>query len=374
MLALAVASGVAGCGSLKVTKISATAQAPANVAMLLDVRDDDGKGVGGLEAGNFKVYEDGKLMPPAKAKRAVLEARGNSVHYTLVLLDLSGPAADSEDLPEIATAVKRLVEKLDGKQEVAVSVFDGEDEIAPFLGFGAGAKQAQGLVEGIRKFRPRKRNTNWNGAVYQGLHVLETQLAESKVADKKATLVLFTDRGNDLSHAVGIDVMRNKVKSSPVKIFVIGAGAGINKPELTLVGRDGAFLSTDPKGYKKGFDEIGQKLAAATDGRYLFSYCSPKRRGDHKVEVEVAAAPGKGRVAYKFSADGFKGGCSAKRPPSFDGEGEPADAEATGDGDSAGDGDGDGEGADDGEDRRPRKKRATKSAPPPAETAAASDE
>jgi hypothetical protein len=338
MLALA-ASGVAACGSLKISKISAAAQRPSNVAMYLDVRDQDGNGVGGLDERNFKVYEDGKLLSPAKAKRAVLEPRARGARYTLVLIDLSGPAADSEDLPEIAATVARFVEQLEGKQQVAVSVFDGNDEVAPFLGFGAGAKQVHGLVEGLRKFRPRSRNTNWNGAIYQGLHTLETQLGEAQGSQKSAALVLFTDRGNDLSHAVGIQTMKQKVKASPVEIFAIGAGPGVNQPELTAVGRSGVFLSSDAKGYKKGFEQVARKLGSAGEGRYIFSYCTPKRRGDHEVQLEVAAPAGKARVAHRFSADGFKAGCSAGKPPSFDSD---APAAKTG-GDRKHDGDSDGD-------------------------------
>jgi hypothetical protein len=323
LVALA-ASVVSACGSLQVTKISAVAQRPSNVALYLDVHDQDGHGVAGLEETNFKIYEDGKLVPAAKAKRAVLEPRGMGVRYTLLLLDLSGPAADGEDLPEIAGAVGRFVDGLEGKQEIAVSVFDGNEEVAPFLGFGAGAKQVKGLVEGIRKFRPRSRNTNWNGAIYQGLHTLEEQLDASTAPHKSAALVVFTDRGNDLSHAVGLDALKQKVSTSPAEIFVIGAGPGINKAELTAVGRNGAFLSSDPKSYKKGFDDIAHKLTATTDGRYIFSYCTPKRRGDHKVEVEVAAAPGTARVSYRFNADGFKTGCSAKKRPKFESEADVA--------------------------------------------------
>ena len=184
-----------GCGSLKVTKIAGATQRPANVAIYVDVHDTSGNAVPGLEEKNFRVYEDGKLVPPAKAKRALLEPKAFGVKFTLVLLDLSGPMADSEDLPDLATAVGKFVEHLSEKQLVGVSVFDGNDEVAPFLGFGAEGDQIPGLVEGLRKFRPRNRNTNWNGAVYQGLHTVEEQLNASTVPQKSGALVLFTDRG-----------------------------------------------------------------------------------------------------------------------------------------------------------------------------------
>ena len=324
MLVLAGAASIgvvaSGCGSLKVTKIAAATQRPANVAIYVDIHDTSGNAVPNLQEKNFRVYEDGKLLAPAKAKRALLEPRTFGVKYTLVLLDLSGPMVDSEDLPDLATTVGKFVEHLSDKQQVAVSVFDGNDEVAPFLGFGAEGDQIPGLVEGLRKFRPRNRNTNWNGAIYQGLHTLEEQLAASTVPEKSAALVVFTDRGNDLAHSVGVDTMKQKVKDSPVPIFVIGIGEKINKPELNAIGRNGVFLSSNLKAYKKGFEEVSQKLTADTDGRYVFSYCSPKRKGDHKAEVEILAPVGQGKITYRFNAAGFKNGCSPKHRPTFSGE------------------------------------------------------
>ena len=64
---------------------------------------------------------------------------------------------------------------------------------------------------------------------------------------------------------------------------MIGVGEKIHRQELTALGRGGTFLSNNPKAFKEGFKEIAQKLTATTDGRYVFSYCSPKRKGNHKV-------------------------------------------------------------------------------------------
>jgi hypothetical protein len=309
-----------GCSSLKVTKIGAATQRPSNVAIYIDVHDTSGNAVAGLQEKNFKIYEDGKLLDSKKAKRALLEPRVFGVKYTLVLLDLSGPLVDSEDLPELATTVGGFMERLADRQQIAVSVFDGNDEVAPFVGFGAEGDQAQQMVAELRKFRPRSRNTNWNGAVFQGIHTLEEQLKESTAPEKSAALVVYTDRGTDLAHSVGIETLRQKIKDTQVDIYVIGVGEKVNTAEVNAVGKNGVFLSTNLKAYKKGFEEVGRKLTADTDGRYVFSYCSPKRKGDHKVEIEIAAPAGSGKVSYKFSAAGFKNGCSPKKRPTFSAE------------------------------------------------------
>src|SRR5450631_341550 len=103
ILALAVSSlaPVLGCGgSLKVTKLAASAQRPANIAVYLSVLDKTGQPVGGLNPENFRVFEDGKLISEAKAKRALLDPGIVGVHFSLLLVDLSGPIVDSEYLPD----------------------------------------------------------------------------------------------------------------------------------------------------------------------------------------------------------------------------------------------------------------------------------
>jgi hypothetical protein len=316
-----------GCGgSLKITKLSTSTQRPANVALFLDVRNGDGEPIGGLEEKNFKVYEDGKLVPPSKAKRALLEPKLGGVRYTMVLIDLSGPIADSEYLPELADTVGKVVERLSDGQEVAVSAFDGAEEVAPFVGFGAAGDQVKALVDGLKKFRPRNRNTNFYGGIYQGLYALKEQLDASQAQDKSAALLVFTDRGRDLARSVSPQVFKQAVHDTPAEIYVVAAGEKLEKEELTAIGKSGVFITDDPRGFKKGFDELTKKVAGKTEGRYIFSYCSTKRRGDHKVEVEVVSPKDKGKVSYKFSADGFKAGCTPKKLPSFASGAAPEDA------------------------------------------------
>ena len=107
----------------------------------------------------------------------------------------------------------------------------------------------------MRKFRPRSRNTNLNGAVYQGLHSLRDRLKDSPAAQKSAILVVFTDRG-ELSHSVSPETLKQGLKETPAEIYVIGVGERIHREELTTLGRSGTFLSNNPQAFKKGFEEI----------------------------------------------------------------------------------------------------------------------
>ncbi|HZL21232.1 MAG TPA: hypothetical protein VFG23_26090, partial [Polyangia bacterium] len=102
---VSVLAAAPGCGgSLKVTKLAASATRPANIAVYLSVMDKTGEPVGGLAPANFRVYEDGKLISETKGKRALLDPGVVGVHFALLLVDLSGPVVDSEYLPDLASS------------------------------------------------------------------------------------------------------------------------------------------------------------------------------------------------------------------------------------------------------------------------------
>ena len=316
-LLFAALVGCGNSGTLRVTKVAVSTQKPSNVALYLDVRDN-GRPVAGLQEKDFKVYEDGKLVPAKKGKRALLDAEVTSANFAIVQVDLSGPIADSEHLPDLAQTVAHFAQDLNDRQEVAVNAFDGNDEVAPFIAFGAGKEQFKNLADGLRKFRPRTRNSNLYGAVYQGISALEEKLANSPLEDKQATLIVFTDR-QDLSHTVGIEQMKEKLKSTSVQIYIIGAGETIGRQDLTMLGRTGVFLSNDPKDFKKGFAELNEKLVSIADGRYVLSYCSTKKKGQHKLEIEIETPGGEAKVSHKFNAAGFNPSrCSPKTKPLFE--------------------------------------------------------
>ncbi len=104
---LSVAAIGCGGGTLKVTKLGSSAQRPANVAVYLSVFDKVGQPVGGLELANFRVYEDKKLIPESKAKRALLDTGIAASRFALLLVDMSGPMVDSEDLPGAGAGGRR---------------------------------------------------------------------------------------------------------------------------------------------------------------------------------------------------------------------------------------------------------------------------
>jgi hypothetical protein len=321
----ALAASIAGCadgpgggGNLRVKKISMVAQPPGNVAAYFSVYTKEGAPVTDLDTPNFQIWENNKLVSEKKAKRALLETKPVEAQYVLVLLDVSGPYVDGEDFPDIVTAIGHLVatvEKASG--QAAVSVFDGEDEIVPMLGFGAENEKA--AIESIRKFRPRNRNGNLHGAIVQGLDALEKQLDSATAPFRYATLVVVTDRG-DLAKKVPLDTVKKRVAESPVdvQLVAIGPKAMANKLELEPLTRGGLFISPEPKDFTKGLQAIAKKLDDAANARYLFSYCTNKREGNPTLTLVIQTPQDKGRIVYKFNAANFRNGCSAKHRPLFE--------------------------------------------------------
>jgi hypothetical protein len=310
------ADGPGGGGNLRVKKISTVAQPPGNVAAYFSVYTKAGAPVTDLDTPNFKIYENNKLVSEKKAKRALLETKPVEGQYVLIAIDVSGPYVDGEDFPDIVTAVGHLVqsvEKMGG--QAAISVFDGEDEIVPMLGFGAEGEKA--ALESVRHFRPRNRNGNLNGAIVQGIDALEKQLDASTAPFRYATLVVVTDRG-DLAKKVPADQVKKRVAETPVDVQLVAIGPKTNKLELEPLTRGGLFISPEPKDFTKGLTAIAKKLDDAANARYLFSYCTNKRDGNPTLTLVIETPDDRGRLVYKFNAANFRNGCSAKHRPLFE--------------------------------------------------------
>jgi hypothetical protein len=315
LLAAGCASAPGAGGGLRVKRIAAVAQPPANVAAYFSVASKTGEPIGDLDLPNIKVYENGKLVSEKKAKRALLDTTPVEAVLMLVLLDVSGPVVDGEDYPDLVSSVGKLVETVGKSGQAAVSVFDGEDEVVPMLGFGATAEKA--AFDSIRHFRPRNRNGNLDGAIVQGLDVLDKQLEGATAPFQYGTLLVITDRG-DLAHKVTAEAVKKRIAGSPATVQIVAFGPKADKAGLAPLAPGGLLFSDEPKDFAKLIASVAKGLDDDANARYLFSYCSNKREGNQTMTLVIETADDHGRVMYKFNADGFRSGCSAKHRPLFD--------------------------------------------------------
>jgi len=164
--------------------------------------------------------------------------------------------------------------------------------------------------------------------------------AHASVPYHPLSLVVVTDRWDRAGKHSQEEVVA-KVQKAPADVYVIGIGESVNREDLELVGKSGAFFAEKPKDIPKPFVDVATKIDANLGQDYLFAYCSPQktgaRPGKHVVEVKIASSHGKATVAHEFSTKGFTDAtCDPKKKPEFGAAAEKLQSNAA---DEAGDDD-----------------------------------
>lgn len=306
--------GAAGCAGLRLQMVDASVRKPSNVAVYFTVETRGGQPVAGLAPQDFRIYEDRQPVSILESKQTILNPEVAAIHYTLLLVDMSGSVVDSGDMPTLIQAASSFGERVGPYQKVAVYSFDGSPHISPIVGFGGNVRAG---VNALATRRPRDPSTNLNGAVIEGLRLLTQQMEHAPVPLRFGTLVVFTD-GTDRAHRAGPEEVDRALDSAGFETYVIGVGQEVDRGQLSRIGRSGTFASQNRADIQRGFDEIAARIEAASRRYYLLSYCSPSRAGEHEVEIEARAAGTSGRLAYRFNASGFGPNCDPNQRPAFD--------------------------------------------------------
>lgn len=318
MLSIALSVALTGCAGLKLNLINSSVRRPSNIAMYFSVDRTNGQPVGGLTADRFRIFEDDAPVSALESRQTILNPQVAAVHYTMLLMDMSGSVTESGQVPQLQEAARVFVERVERQQRVAVYAFDGSANITPIVPFTESAGSAASGINALSNFRPRDPSTNLHGAVVAGLQQLDRALASANQPLKFGTLVVFTD-GTDRASRVTRDQMMETVRGSQHSVFSIGVGAEVDQGELRELGRNGAVLQSDPAAIRTAFEQIALQIESATQRYYLFSYCSPARAGRHRVRVEASTPDGaRGWLEHEFDATGFGPNCDPNTPPSFD--------------------------------------------------------
>lgn len=304
----------AGCLGLKLQLVDASVRKPSNVAVYFTVDTRGGQPVANLTPQDFRIYEDGQPVSILESRQTILQPEVAAVHYTLLLVDMSGSVVDSGDMPALIQAASSFGERVGPYQKVAVYTFDGSPHLTPLVGFGGNVRSG---VNALATRRPRDPSTNLNGAVVEGVRVLTQQMERAPVPLRFGTLVVFTD-GTDRAHRMSQDDVTRALDGAGFETYVIGVGQEVDSGQLSKIGRSGTFTSKNRGDIQRGFDDIGARIEAASRRYYLLSYCSPSRAGEHEVEIEALARGTAGRMAYRFNASGFGPNCDPNQRPAFD--------------------------------------------------------
>jgi von Willebrand factor type A domain-containing protein len=317
---LAVATG---CVGLRLTPIEATQQRPSNVAVYFKAQTGSGDPVAGLTAESFRIYEDGQLVSRYESKQTILNPDAAAVHYTMLLVDMSGSMSESGNGEVIPQAVSAFTIRVEGQQKVAIYAFDGSPNLYPIATFTDQAGSARAGVAQLATFKPKDPSSNLNGAVVKALDELDAALGKANQPLKFGTLVVFAD-GADRANRVPTDEMAHHVREKPFDVFAIGLGTDLKESELREIGKNGIAMAADKNAIVKTFDDVGANVQARTKSFYLLSYCSPSRAGKHEVRIEAVFKEGEGQsekagsLQSDFDATGFAPGCDPSTPPNFD--------------------------------------------------------
>ena len=316
------ALALTGCG-LKITRIQTAADKPSNVAVYFKVEDAKGEPVGGMTAEQFEIYEDGELVSVYESQQTILNPEVAASHYTLLLVDMSGSVAESDDFAMVSEAATLFTSEVEKNNKVAIYAFDGEEEIHKITDFTGSAGGAQARANSLSGFSPKDPSTNLNGAIVQGLEILDEGLEDAENPLRIGTLVVFTD-GTDRASRVPESDMLDAVSDTPYDVFAIGLGAELSEKDLEKIGKSGTALARDSSEITAAFETIGQRIEQMTQSYYLLSYCSPARAETHTVTVKGSHTPEgkdkatKGELETEFDAEGFDKGCDPNQKPKFD--------------------------------------------------------
>jgi hypothetical protein len=336
---------VSGCGGgLQLTRVNTEQKKPNNVWVFFTVKKGEDP-VAGLQADDFKIYEDDGLVSKFESKQTIQNPEVAAVMYTLLLLDVSGSITESGQVDQLVDAANMFTDKVGKTQKVAVYSFDGEDKIHPVVPFTETEGALKGGIDGLKGYKPKDPSTNLHGAVVQGLQALKAALEREQKPLKFGTLVVFSD-GADRAGRVKADEMTQEIGKEDYKhyeLFAIGIGdkTELEGSHLSDIGRDGTEQGQDRTKVKEAFEKIANKIDAHAKRFYLLSYCTPARKGEHVVRIEVDSkkVEGSGSLEYTFSADGFgpPPDCDPERKPTFkleDVEEKPGDEDKSSSGSS----------------------------------------
>lgn len=291
------------------------AQKPSNIYLLFSVETCIGNPKAGLQAEDFEIREDGEFISVFESDQTILPRPQLYTLATVLLLDMSGSILESETLNPLKFSAKSFVSQVAGEngQEVAIYLFDGRENIKELIAFTEDVNDLHNALDSLLKEEIMNDpeydiSTNLNGAVIQGVSILDDKKLDTEEGKLfSGTLITFTD-GTDRAHRFSDRDALNSVKSSIHSSFTIGMGGEIDNMHLESLGKSGFAWAENASDLEDAFNQIAEQVKNESDKFYIVGYCTPSRKGNHRVTLKVTGYSGS--LSYSFNSDGFEGGCN----------------------------------------------------------------
>jgi uncharacterized protein YegL len=311
-----------GGEEVEINLIEATTEVPSKIRLFFKVDLGEEQQFTTLEPSDFEIYENGSQISRLESQADIQRESGDFLYSSILMLDLSGSILNNADLPKLKEAATTFIdrtmpeegESLYGTQEMAVYWFDGEKNVHPLVSYTHEGDSLISGIESINEDISDDVSTNLNGAVIQGLSIMDDRVREIREDSDIATagsMVLFTD-GTDQAGRVSTSAALDSVNaaSDEYSLFTIGLGGEIDQEVLESFGKDGFELAEDSLALNETFLAVAERLEAESNSYYVLEYCSPKRSGQHTLELRAIYEDKFGSFQTEFSAEGFTGGCS----------------------------------------------------------------
>lgn len=302
---------VSACGgnSADFTLLDESEGLPSVVTIKFQLQDSGKTPLPDLQTEDFILKEDGELISAYESAMEIINDPKRFLRATVLLLDMSGSIVNSNSLGDLQKAAKSFVNKIIDGQYIAIYTFDGREELQRLIAFTDSEDDLKDAIDSLDEYEMVDNSTNLNGAVVNGIAVLENkELYTDNVDIFAGSMVVFTD-GKDLAARLDNDKAKKAVKDSEYNVYSVGMGSAIDRGYLKDIGKNGYYFPENATEIREAFELAADNLKARADSYYIFSYCSPKRSGWHELELSVVGLGGS--LKQKFDADGFEGGCTS---------------------------------------------------------------
>ncbi|MGI9547897.1 MAG: vWA domain-containing protein [Flavobacteriaceae bacterium] len=297
---------------------------PGKVSVFFKVTDTGGNPVPGLNAEQFKVYEQGRndecfnTISASESQARISPKSQIFANNTLLVLDLSNSVL-SNSLEELKSASISFVNNVMPEEQstsfqMAIYWFDGENELHLLQELTPSSPDLVTAIEGISPGISNDPSTDLYGAVIKATDLSEDLLAlnlENNIIGA-ASIVIFTD-GTDQASRFSEQQALESVEGANrnISFYSIGLGAEIETEILTAIGKTFSAFAGNEAELEAVFNDISQKVSQQANSFYLFEYCTPKRdgSGENNLAIQVVDGDRQGAVQTQFDATEFSGGC-----------------------------------------------------------------
>jgi len=265
------------------------------VNVALNVMDDKGSPVGGLERDDFAIFENGKAQ-----KIAVFEREATTPLSIVLAVDASESVLTSERLEK--EAAKHFVNALLREQD-ELDLMEFSDVVRELVPFTNQKKRIEVGLNGIQRGEAT--------ALYDAVYLASQRLSEtSAAAGRRRVVVLITDGGDTVKGENYTRALEQAQRAGAmvysIIIVPIYADAGRNtagEHALIQMARDTGgkyYYVVDPKDLEPAFRHVSDDLRT----QYLLGYYAPRRGKDDsyrtiKIRMTNEALQGKYDLRYR---------------------------------------------------------------------------